>query len=151
MYESKAKYNQEKEQQARVADEEAFVQAKTGIPEMDTLLSVLRESYNGIYRVSLDTDTARRVLMPSYLKYNETEENFSGLFAKYVSDSADPDYHRALLSFRNYEAIKQQLAEGKTPRISYRKLNGETVSLSVHKLDETGGSLSDTLWIFAKK
>ena len=63
------------------------------------------------------------------------------------------------LKQKNYKKIyafgtmtfKQQLAEGKTPRISYRKLSGETVSLSVHKLDETGGSLSDTLWIFAKK
>ena len=88
--------------------------------------------------------------MPAYLNYNETEDNFSRLFANYVADSAESDYHRALLSFQNYEALRQQLAEGKTPRITYKKLNGEMVTLSVHRLSDTD-SVSETLWIFAKK
>ena len=151
MYESKAKYYQNKEQRAKVSAEEEYVQTKTGILEIDTMLSVLKESYNGIYRVSLDTDRARRVLMPAYLKYNETEENFSKLFAKYVSESADSDYHRALLSFQNYDALKQQLEEGTVPKIAYKKLNGESVTLSVHKLGEANEPTSETLWIFTKK
>ena len=151
MYENKAKYYQNKKEQATTSIENEYVQAKTGIPEIDTLLSVMKGSYNGIYRVSLDTDRARRVLMPAYLKYNETEEHFSKLFAKYVSESADPDYHRSLLSFQNYDALKQQLSEGKIPKITYKKLNGETVTLSVHKLDETKDMVLETLWIFAKK
>ena len=48
--------------------------------------------------------------MPAYLKYNETEDHFSNLFTAYVSESVDPDYHRSLLSFRNYDALKRQLA-----------------------------------------
>ena len=152
MYESKAKYYQNKEQQKLVDPaENEYLLARTGITEIDTMLSILKENYNGIYRVSLDADKAKRVLMPAYLKYNETEENFSQLFAKYVSESAESDYHRSLLSFRNYDALKQQLAEGRTPRISYKKLNGENVTLSVYKLCDSGDSVSDTLWIFAKK
>ena len=150
MYDSKAKYYQNKEMQNKPADEE-YVQTKTGIPEIDTLLSVMKESYNGIYRVSLDTDKARRVLMPAYLKYNETEDHFSTLFAKYVSEMAESDYHRALLSFQNYDAIRQQLCEGHVPKTTYKKLNGETVTLSVHKLDESDERVSETLWVFAKK
>ena len=89
--------------------------------------------------------------MPAYMKYNETEDHFSKLFAKYVSEIADPDYHRALLSFQNYDALRQQLEEGKIPTVTYRKLSGEMVTLSVHKLGETDEPVSETLWIFAKK
>ena len=151
MYESKAKYYQDKEQQAAGSKDHEYVQVNTGIPEIDTMLSILKENYNGIYKVSLDTDTARRLLMPAYLQYNETEEQFSRLFAKYVSESTESDYHRALLSFQNYDALRQQLAAGKTPKITYKKLDGEMVTLSVHNLCESNDSVSDTLWIFAKK
>ena len=150
MYENKAKYYQNKEKQKNAFVESEYVQTKTGILEIDTMISLLKENYNGIYRVSLDTDKARRILMPAYLKYNEMEENFSKLYAGYVSESADPDYHRALLSFRNYDALKQQLGEGQIPKITYQKLNGETVTLSVHKLGETDDPVSETLWIFEK-
>jgi hypothetical protein len=150
MYENKAKYYQAKKQHSKESSDNEYVQLKTDIPEIDAMLSILKESYNGIYRVSLDTDRARRVIMPAYLKYNETEEHFSELFANYVHDSAESDYHRALLSFQNYDALKQQLAENKTPRITYKKTNGETVTLSVHKLLESD-SVSETLWVFAKK
>ena len=150
MYENKAKYYQNKEKRGSASAEKEYVHMRTGIQEIDTLISILKESYNGIYRVSLDTDRANRVLMPSYLKYNETEEHFSKLYATYVSESAEPDYHRSLLSFQNYDALKQQLAEGKVPKITYKKLDGETVTLSVHKLNESDESVSETLWVFAK-
>ena len=112
------------------------------------MLSVLKEKYNGIYRVSLNTDKASRILMPAYLKYNENEEHFSELFHKYVAESVDPDDHRAVLSFMNYEAIRQRLAEGLTPHISYKKNTGESVVLSVYPLCDTAAF--DTLWVFAK-
>ena len=151
MYEAKAKYYQNKEQ--RKADwvaESEYVQVKTGILEIDTMLSILKESYNGIYRVSLNTDKAHRILMPAYLNYNENEEHFSKLFSKYVADSVEPDYHRVLLSFLNYEAIRQQLLEGKIPKATYKKHNGEMVTLSVYTLDEAEASDFNTLWVFAK-
>ena len=151
MYDSKAKYYQNKEEQNKANTNEEFVQTKTGILEIDAMLSILKESYNGIYRVSLDTDRARRILMPAYLKYNETEDHFSTLFANYVSEMAESDYHRALLTFQNYDALKQQLSEGKVPKVTYKKLNGELVTLSVHKLCDSDDSLSETLWIFSKK
>ena len=150
MYDNKAKYYQNKEQKTISKEENEYVQIKTGILEIDTILSILKEKYNGIYRVSLDTDKARRVLMPAYLKYNETEENFSNLFEKYVSESAESEYHRALLSFKNYDALKQQLSEGIIPKIAYKKLNGEAVTLSVYKLGDTDDPSSETLWIFSK-
>ena len=151
MYENKAKYYQNKEKRENVLVEHEYIQTKTGILEIDAMLSILKESYNGIYCVSLDTDKARRILMPAYLQYNEVEEHFSKLFANYVSDAAEPDYHRSLLSFQNYDVIRQQLADGNIPRITYKKLTGEKVTLSVHKLSESDASISETLWIFAKK
>ena len=151
MYENKAKYYQNKENKAQISTEDEYVQTKTGIPEIDTMLSVLKENYTGIYRVSLDTDKTKCILMPTHLKYHENEDNFSKLFAKYVSEMAEPNYHRALLSFQNYDALRQQLEEGKPPKITYKKLRGQTVTLSVHKLGDANDPVSETLWMFAKK
>ena len=93
MYAAKAKYYQNKElENADKVKDETYIQAQTGIDEIDATLSVLKEHYNGIYRVSLDTDRAKRVLMPAYLGYNENEEHFSKLFSKYVSESVQPDF-----------------------------------------------------------
>lgn len=152
MYESKAEYYQNKEKtNASMYNVSDYVQVKTGMPEIDTILSILKENYNGIYRVSLDTDKARRILMPAYLGYNESEEHFSALYSKYVEDSVDPDYHRAMLGFMNYEAIKRRISDGKTPCISYKKTDGEDVVLSVYNLSDSPESISDTLWVFAKE
>ncbi len=151
MYEAKAQYYQNKEQSSVSSDEDkSYVQIKTGIREIDTMISILKDNYNGIYRVSLDTDSAHRILMPSYLGYNENEENFSRLLLKYIDDTVHPDFHRAIMSFLNYDAIKRQISEGNIPKISYKKVNGETVILSVYKLDENKEDVKDTLWVFAK-
>lgn len=152
MYEAKAEYYQNKEHHGDTAlKDKEYVQVKTGILEIDTILSVLKEKYNGIYRVSLLTDKARRILMPAYLNYNENEEHFSKLFSKYVAESVNSDYHRPIMSFLNYEALKHQLMEGNVPKITYKKNNGELVVLSVYKLCNTDELVSDTLWVFAKE
>lgn len=151
MYEAKASYYQNKEQQsvARTKDKD-YIQIKTGIPEIDSMIRVLKDHYNGIYKVNLDTDSARRILMPAYLGYNENEEHFSKLLNKYIDETVDSEFHRALASFMNYDALKKQFLEGKTPRITYKKTNSETVILSVYKLSETDDDVSNTLWVFAK-
>ena len=46
------------------------------------------------------------------------------------------------------EEIK--ISNGKTPSITYKKVNGETVILSVYKLSEESENTHDTLWVFAK-
>lgn len=151
MYEVKAEYYQNKESAHHSSGTQEYLQIQTGILEIDTMLSVLKEKYNGIYRVSLTNDKARRILMPAYLNYNESEEHFSKLFSKYVAESVHPDYHRAVLNFLNYEALKHQLMDDKTPKISFKKTNGELVVLSVYKLCDTNEIVSDTLWVFAKE
>ena len=151
MYDSKAQYYQSKKQKVISNDEKkGYMQVRTGIREIDTMISVLKEHYNGIYRVSLDTDKAHRILMPSYLGYNEHEENFSKLLAKYIDELVHPDFHRAVSSFLNYDAIRRQMLEGKTPSITYKKVNGEKVVLSVYKLEENNEIPEETLWVFAK-
>ncbi len=151
MYEAKAQYYQNKEDKSTVETEDlGYDQIKTGIREIDTMISVLKEHYNGIYRVALDTDKARRILMPSYFGYKENEEHFSNLLQTYINEMVHPDFHRAVASFLNYDAIKKQLATGDSPRITYKRVNGEIVILSVYKLNEEDDYINETLWIFAK-
>lgn len=152
MYEAKSKYYQNKEQTAVSEDtEKTYSQLKTGIREVDVMISVLKDHYNGIYRVSLDTDNARRILMPAYLGYKEDEEQFSRLLKKYINDLVHPDSHRAVTNFLNYDAIKQQLCEGKIPSITYKKSNGEAVVLSIYNLAESNDNVNDTLWVFGRE
>ena len=152
MYEAKAQYYQDKKHISISEDKDKnYVYTKTGIREIDTMISVLKEHYNGIYRVSLETDNAHRILMPSYLGYNENEDNFSKLLTKYIDDIVHPDFHRAVISFLNYDAIKRQISQGKTPSITYKKTDGETVTLSVYNLTDDTDDVKDTLWVFAKE
>ena len=151
MYEEKARYYQEKEAKNLThVDDRSYVHTKTGILEIDALISILKENYNGIYRVDLDTDKAHRILMPAYLGYNENEEHFSNLLTKYIDVSVASEFHRAFTNFLNYDALKKQLLEGDTPRITYKKTNGETVILTVYRLSDEEESVNNTLWIFAR-
>jgi len=151
MYEAKAQYYQNKEQSSIAKDaDKKYVQTKTGIREIDTILSLLKDHYNGIYRVSLETDNAHRILMPSYLGYNENENNFSKLLTKYIDELVHPDFHRSVISFLNYDAIRRELEENRTPKITYKKINGESVILSVYKLGDKTENTKDTLWVFAR-
>ena len=50
------------------------------------MISVLKEHYNGIYRVSPETDEAHRILMPSYLGYKEDKENSKETLWVFVRD-----------------------------------------------------------------
>ena len=88
--------------------------------------------------------------MPSYLGYKEDEENFSKLLAKYIDDIVHPDFHRAVMNFLNYDAIKRQISEGKIPSITYKKIHGEMVTLNVYNLTDDKDDVKDTLWVFAK-
>ena len=152
MYEAKAQYYQSKEHNSIAeTDDTIYLQTKTGIKEIDTMISVLKDHYNGIYRVSLDNDSAHRILMPSYLGYKENEENFSKLLTKYINDIVHPDYHRAVSSFLNFDAIKRQISMGKTPSVTYQKMHGETVTLSIHNMSEDKDNVNETLWVFAKE
>ena len=151
MYEAKAQYYQNKEQQSvSKTEDKGYVQVKTGIREIDAMISIMKEHYNGIYRVSLETDSAHRILMPAYLGYNENEEHFSKLLTKYIEELVDPDFHRAIMSFLNYDALWRQLLDGNIPKITYKKVNGETVILSIYKLSNREDSSGETLWVFAK-
>lgn len=152
MYEAKARYYQSKEKTSVAnSDETEYNIIKTGIGEIDTLLDVMKQRYNGIYKVSLNTGKAQRILMPSYLGYGETADSFKQLFTKYVEDIVSPDFARAMFSFINYDAIKRELIEGNIPRITYKKNNGETVVLSVYAFPVDNDSEPDnTLWIFEK-
>ena len=151
MYEAKAQYYQNKEQQSVLKSEDkGYVQIKTGIREIDAMISIMKEHYNGIYRVSLETDKAHRILMPAYLGYNEDEEHFSNLLTKYIEDTVDPDFHRAIMSFLNYDALRRQLLDGKTPKITYKKTNGEKRILGIYRLSDIEDSAVETLWVFAK-
>lgn len=151
MYEAKAQYYQNKENgSVTKTEDKEYIYTKTGIKEIDAMISIMQEKYNGIYRVVLNTDVAHRILMPSYLGYNEKEENFSQLLTNYINETVHSDFHRSILNFLNYDALRSQLLKGIIPKITYNKVSGESVTLSVHSLDDNKKAINETLWVFAK-
>jgi len=131
-------------------DDVTFKCVRTGIKEIDTLISVMKKYYLGIYRVSLDTDEARGILMPSYFNSNEREKNFSKILSKYISEYVNPDFSRALTSFLNYDALKKQLQSDDISKITYKRNDGEVVTMSVYPLKGKNVDFDDTLWVFEK-
>ena len=150
MYENKAKFYQKKHNGSeKVAEKNEFLCTSTGIKEIDTIIETLSNHYYGIYRVSLKTDSVHRILMPSYLEYSEDENGFKEIYNKYVSDWINPDFHRSMHSFINYDALKKELMLGNIPKTSYKKTDGSPVILSVYPINIDNGG-DDTMWIFEK-
>ena len=61
------------------------------------------------------------------------------------------EFRRAGMNFLNYDAIAKQLYERRNPSITYKKVNGETVVLTVYNLAENKDEINDTLWVFARR
>lgn len=114
------------------SNERKFKFIETGIRDLDMLIKVLSGHYGGICSVSLDTDVARRIIMPSYLDFSETEEHFSQILNDYINNNVHPDLHRGMLKFLNYDILKEQLSNGETPHFTYKKNNGESLILTVY-------------------
>ena len=143
MYDAKARYYQEKEKTSVArSDERNYKFIETGNKDLDMMVKVLSGHYSGIYYVSLDTDVARRIIMPSYLDFSEKEERFSEILSDYIEKHVHPDFHRGMLRFLNYDVLKAELANGATPRFTYKKVNGEPIILSVYSQGD------ETLWVF---
>ena len=152
MYDSKASYYQNKKQTSVYSDDDiAYIQGAFNPREIDTILLESREYFNGILRISMDADTSHIILAKAYPERYRANENFSKRFIKYVDEAVHPDFQRALMSFSNYNVLKKQLSEGNIPRISYKKLNGEMITLCVYNLNNDGDAIKDTLWIFARE
>lgn len=145
MNEEKTKYYQNKERQKE--DNIAYVQTKTGIAEIDKTISILQNHYNSVFKVSLDTNKATKIFAPSYLGDKEIIDDFSKFFVEYIVETAHPDFHRTITSFTNYDMLKKQIKDNVTPQIIFKKLNEETISLTIHSLENTP---NETLWVFEK-
>lgn len=149
MYDAKAHYYQNKENNKSKLDI-SFEQIHTGIKEVDAMLSIIKEHYHGIYKVSLQNDSVHRVLTSTYLGYKDKKKKFSDLLLNYIDDLVHPDSRRIVMSFLNYDVIKQQLQEGKIPSTVFVNLSGEKVKLSIYNITAENEDINDTLWVFAK-
>lgn len=153
MYEAKAQYYQQKDQSALEKSDNMIVERiSTGIREFDAVLSIMSRRYCGIYCVNMRTDIAREVLIPAYLRpfAGEAPYHFSKIFARYIDEMADPDFHRPLSSFLKYDVLSRQLLEGYSPSITYKKINGENFRLTVYALSEGEMNANETMWVFER-
>lgn len=150
MYEDKARYYQQKQTVAKelLAGKETGVHIKTGMQDLDRVLDIMSEEYKGIYSVALKTNFARCILSSTYLTSNETESDFKRIFTDYVNDNVNPDSHRALMNFLNYDVITKHLKDGVIPQITYTKTNGDVITLSVHPMEKTSEDIDESLWVF---
>ena len=143
MYDAKAKYYQSKEKHSTASTvDRGFKFIKTGMDDLDMMLKVLSGHYSGVFSVSLKDDTARRIIMPSYMDFGESRSKFSEVFINYVNENVHSDFHRGMMNFLNYDVLKEQLDRGELPRYTYKKTNGEGVVLSICAQGD------ESLWVF---
>lgn len=145
MYNEKAKYYQQKEmlrQEKNQPPETKLKFIETGDRDLDIMIKLLGGHYSGIYSVNLNTDNARRIIMPSYMNFGEREEKFSEIFKEYVTTHVHNDSQRGMFRFLNYDVLKDELENGNIPRCTYQKTSGEYHVLSVYAQGD------ETLWVF---
>ena len=151
MYDEKAKYYQNKEMKSIAATKGYSVKhISTGVPVIDSTLSVMTNHYYAIYGVNLETDEVRRVIMPSYFEQLSEDDCFSKSFKKYIDEFVTSDCRRALLGFLQYDVLKRELESGKVPTITYERTDGNFVKLSIYVSDENNDNHSETIWVFEK-
>lgn len=149
MYDAKAKYYQTKAENDAVTESQKYKTVKSGNAGIDAMLGVMKNRYCGIYSVSLDTDTAECILVPEYLCLDENENSFKAVFKKYIVENSNHDFHRYLNGFTNYDALKEQLAEGNVPKTVYKNIVGENICLSIYPIGQEH-KINNTLWVFEK-
>jgi len=153
MYEAKAKYYQDKARKAAETSEAVATisHVDTGNADVDAALSVISQRYYGIYAVNLEKNTARIILVSeAFDNILEQTKVFSEAMKIYVDSQVVADYHREFSSFMNYDIIKNILSGDINPRITYRKINDDVISLTVYRL-RTGTGEWETLWVFEKE
>lgn len=153
MYEDKAKYYEDKNltKIANTSNPKIEVLA-TGIKEVDACLSIMSKHYLGAYCVSLKTDRAITVLAPTYYFMLDNESHlFSEVMKNYIHDIVNPDFHRTMLKFLDYEILERQLQSGHKVRVSYTKIDGEKMVMSIYAISQPEDEAMDTVWIFEKE
>ena len=149
MYTAKAKHYQEQTEETIVnSSKRDYYHIATGNSGIDTALSIMGQKYSGIYFVDLASDSSERIITPSDKKNIMAGEGFSNGFKKYVDDYVNPDFHRAILSFLDYESLTSQLKKGKIPKFTYQKKDGSSYTLSVHPMENDKSMEKGTLWLF---
>lgn len=152
MYERKAKYYQEKElnsiSKTSTGKKEHI---ETGIKDLNEALNVMSKHYLGIYCINLEKDEARHIMSPDFLlEILESSKSFKTALTNYMNTMVNPDYHRSLMGFSNFNAIRAQIAEGHSPGITYEKISGEKIKLTVHGFSDYKDNPNETIWLFEK-
>ncbi len=152
MYQNKANYYQEKEfTKVKSLTSQNIAMLETGVKELDACLSVMSIRYLGVYFVSLEKDSCVKILAPAY--FHDIDDQglaFSAIMKRYISEFVKPNFHRAFLSFLEYDILKKQFKEQHIPEISFERIDGEKVVLRIYPVDSTGNE-SDCIWAFEKE
>ncbi len=149
MYENKSHYYQDKEiHKVKHIKNRNVALMETGIKELDACLSVMTIRYMGIYFVSLDKDSCVKIVAPSYFEnIDNNTYKYSVNFKKYIKDFVKSEYHRALLTFLDYDILKKNFKEKHIPEISFERIDGEKVRLKIYCIN-VEQSVSDCIWVF---
>ncbi len=149
MYENKSHYYQDKElHKVKYIKNRNVALMETGVKELDACLSVMTIRYMGIYFVSLDKDSCVKILAPSYFdNIDAAAYRYSINFEKYINDFVKPEYHRALLTFLDYDILKKHFKENHIPEISFERIDGEKIKLKIYCINIIESD-SDCIWVF---
>jgi len=151
MYDEKAKYYREREK--RLADPKYIQKVdvfETGFTEVDEALSAIGTKYQGICTVSLKTGKSTPVLSDhNSLEIFGDSVSFKEGISKYVHELVKPEFQRAVTHVLNLNSLYEQAKVGKESKVSFEKINGEKITLTIYPIADSENL--DTVWLFEKE
>jgi len=119
--------------------------------DAERFLRVLAPVFKGVYFVNLETDTLRRIFIPSYFEkmLEESRDSFSKALLMYANRMVEPEYVRLFEQFCDYGNLEMMLDGDEIPGFIYQKRDGSRLKLRVLRCNSYFSSSQETLWIFS--
>lgn len=119
----------------------------------DDFLSAISSKYLGVYAVNLITNNTRIIYKPIYFDeiLKKSDFNYKVAIKEYIRKFVDNVSYNDFMSFIDYERLDKALSAGQSPRLIYRKKNGDYVQVRVLPMSKYSDTNKTTLWIFERE
>lgn len=119
----------------------------------DDFLSAISSKHLGVYAVNLTTNNTRIIYKPIYFDeiLKKSDFNYKVAIKEYIRKFVDNVSYNDFMSFIDYERLDKALSAGQSPRLIYRKKNGDYVQVRVLPMSKYSDTNKTTLWIFERE
>ena len=121
--------------------------------DAEHFLQLIAPKYMGVYVVDSRTDLFRDIIGPPYFREMVVKHqgHFRASMLDYNRDLVTEDYHFRIKRLLDYDYVNGLLRQHGRAEITYRKLDGTLVKLSVRPYSDGSGEDHLSIWIFTNE